>query len=120
MPLSFYTDVHISKRAVEQLRLKGVDIIHCSDIGNDDLSDIDHLEYAIQNNRVMVSCDDDFEILHWQWKTQQRDHMGIVYISMKDYCKNIGVIVEELTFLYLASEKSDELKNQLWKVRRSL
>lgn len=120
MSLLFYADVHIPKRAIEQLRLKGVDIIHCSDIGNDDLSDIEHLHYAVSNNRVMVSCDADFEILHWQWHNNNKNHMGIVYINMHDYCKNISIIVEELYFLYQASEKYDDLKNQLWKVKRTI
>lgn len=118
MALLFYADVHIPKRAIEQLQRKGVDIIHCSDVGNDDLTDIDHLYYAINHNRVMISCDGDFEVLHWQFQTEEKTHMGIIYINMHDYCKNIGIIVGEVLFLDSTSIKIDDLKNQLWRIKK--
>ena len=65
--IKFYTDVHIPNEAVRQLRIQGVDIIHCSEAGMADAGDPDHLIYAIETGRVMVSCDADFERLHAAW-----------------------------------------------------
>ncbi|MEO8394342.1 MAG: DUF5615 family PIN-like protein, partial [Chloroflexota bacterium] len=46
---------------VDQLRKKGVDILHCGEVGMSDADDSEHLLYAVQDKRVMVTCDADFE-----------------------------------------------------------
>ena len=58
----FYTDAHIHYAAVKQLRDKGVDIVRCQDVGMDDASDSEHLTYATDQGRVVVTCDKDFLI----------------------------------------------------------
>src|SRR5207244_7387869 len=100
----FYTDVHIPKEAVQQLKNKGIDIIHCGEVGMSDADDADHLAYAAEHERVMVSCDEDFEILHSDWQEMGRSHAGIVRFRMQDQCKDIGLIVREISFLQEAAD----------------
>ena len=62
--LKFYTDEHISKAVVKGLRARGVDIVSCVDVGNRTASDVEHLNYAEGENRVVVTYDNDFLKLH--------------------------------------------------------
>jgi predicted nuclease of predicted toxin-antitoxin system len=113
--IKFYTDVHISREAVRQLQLKGVDIIHCGDVGMSDADDTAHLEYATQNGRVMITCDADFEQINAAWQAASRPHGGIVYITSGEKCKAIGEIVKEILFLHQASDYETDVYNKVWR-----
>lgn len=112
----FFCDVHIALEAVRQLRNKEVDIVHCGEVGLADAKDETLLLYAVEQGRVMVSCDDDFQRLHQQWQEMEREHAGIVYFRMNDQCKSIGIVVKELLFLHEAADHQTDLYNQLWRV----
>jgi predicted nuclease of predicted toxin-antitoxin system len=114
--LRFYTDVHISKATVIQLRQKDVDIIHCGEVGMSDAEDEDHLRYATENGRIMITCDEDFERYHAMWQTASHEHGGIVYFKMNESCKEIGLIVKEVLFLCQAANYQTDLYNQIWRV----
>jgi predicted nuclease of predicted toxin-antitoxin system len=116
--IKFYTDVHVPREAVRQLQRKGVNIIHCSDIGMADAEDEEHLLYAIETGRVMVSCDDDFERLHAAYLRKYLEHTGIVYFRMFDQCQDIGLIVREILFLHEAADYETDLYNQIWRTSR--
>ena len=113
----FYADVHIALEAVHQLQQKGVDILHAGDVNMADAADNDHLAYAAQAGRVMVSCDEDFERLHAEWIMQGREHSGIVYFRMSDQCKSISVVVREILFLHDAADYHADLYNQIWRAQ---
>lgn len=113
--IRYYTDVHIAREAVRQLQQKGIDIVHCGDIGLSDADDSAHLEYATREGRILVTCDDDFERLHAAWQTAGREHGGIVYFKMGDKCKSIGFIVNTLLFLHEAASYESDLHNQIWR-----
>lgn len=115
--IKFYTDVHIATEAVRQLRQKGVDIIHCGELGLSDVDDITHLKTATEQGRVMVSCDEGFERYHAQWQKAGRHHAGIVYFRMKDQCQSISLIVRELLFLHEAADYETDLYNQIWRAQ---
>ncbi len=111
----FFTDDHVSKIAVNQLRRKGVSVIHCTEVDMKRVRDEQLLEYTTQQGYIMVSCDRDFEDLHYQWQMAGRRHGGIVYFRMEDQCKSIGKVVEELLFLFEAADYEADLYNQLWR-----
>lgn len=102
--LKLYTDGHIGLSIINQLKSRGVDIERCEDIGMKDASDIEHLNYATQNNRTLVTHDNDFVRLDNIWKTQKKVHCGIIRIS-SSYMGNVGVIVNYLHFLHQAIEE---------------
>jgi predicted nuclease of predicted toxin-antitoxin system len=116
-PIRFYTDVHVNRKAVSQLRKKGVDIVHCGEAGMLDAPDSEHLMYTTHNKMVMVSCDEDFIILHHQYQERNEAHGGIVYFRMPDQCSSIGLIVREILFLHQAANYENDLANQVWRVK---
>ena len=115
--IKFYTDVHIAREAVAQLQSKGVDIIHCGEVGLSDTDDLTHLDYATAEGRVMVSCDEGFERYHAERQEAGKAHAGIVYFRMKDQCQSISVIVNEILFLHEAADYEMDLYNRIWRVK---
>ncbi len=115
--MKFYTDVHIAREAVRQLVKKGVDIIHCSDLGMADAEDSDHLLCAVKNGYILVTCDEDFERYHAEWQKSGREHAGIIYFRMKDQCQSIGIVVREILFLHEAADYPKDLYNQIWRAQ---
>lgn len=113
--IKFYADVHLAKEAVYQLQQKGVDIVHCADLGLADADDDTHLEYAMREKRAIVTCDADFERYHAERLASGREHSGIVYFRMKDQCQSISIVVREIMFLYEAGDYRADLYNQVWR-----
>jgi predicted nuclease of predicted toxin-antitoxin system len=112
---TFYTDSHIPHAAVKQLRGKGVDIVRCQDVGLDHANDSEHLTYASEHGHVMVSCDNDFPVLHWKWLAAEKPHSGIIYCREPDLCK-ISVIMENILLVHEDQDGKEELQNFLWRV----
>jgi predicted nuclease of predicted toxin-antitoxin system len=115
--IKFFADVHIAKEAVHQLQRKGVDVMHCGDVGMADADDLDLLQYATDNMLIMVTCDEDFERYHAEWQAANKAHTGIVYFRMKDQCQSISVVVREILFLNEAADYDVDLKNQIWRAQ---
>jgi predicted nuclease of predicted toxin-antitoxin system len=101
--IRFFTDAHIPRTIVTQLQQKGVDILRCEDAGMKYAKDESLLEYATQEGRTLVTCDEDFFRLVVQWREAGKNHAGIVYI-VSEKQGIIGVIVKELLFLHQAIE----------------
>ena len=95
MSIKFYFDKHISKRAASQLRSKGVDVVHCEDIGLGDASDAEHLEAATRENRTVVTHDDDFLADSKEWLSSGREHSGIIFVQSRSQ-GNVHVLVNQL------------------------
>lgn len=59
--ISFYFDEHMSRKVASQLAARGYTVVMAVDVGmveKDDLSE--HLQYATEQNLVMVTCDRPF------------------------------------------------------------
>jgi predicted nuclease of predicted toxin-antitoxin system len=80
-----------------------VDIVRCEDVGMKYAKDEALLEYATNERRTIVTCDEDFFHLAAQWREADKHHAGIVYI-VSEKQGIIGVIVKELLFLHQAVE----------------
>ncbi|MBC8170216.1 MAG: DUF5615 family PIN-like protein [Anaerolineae bacterium] len=113
--MKFYTDVHIHREVVQQLRNKGVEIIHCVEVEMQDAADLDHLVYATENGCVLISCDRDFEEMHWQWQTEGKTHAGIVFFYKAEQCQSISFIVNEILFLTASADYQTDLYNTIWR-----
>lgn len=95
--LKFYTDVHIPKQVALQLRKRGVDVVRRQDVAMDDARDLEHLAFATQEQRALVSIDQDFRAQFWEARAAGRQHAGIFRVST--YLQGpdaIGRIVTEL------------------------
>ena len=92
-PVKFYTDEHVAKAVARGLRLRGVDAITAAEANMLGATDEQHLAFALQEQRVLFTQDDDFFRLH----AAGRDHAGIVYVSQP---ASIGQIVRGLMLIY--------------------
>ena len=119
MALKFFFDTHIAKAVAFQLRNKGIDAVRCEDVQLAEAADETLLEYATQNNRIMVSQDNDFIRLHVQWQQESRQHSGIMFIAKHVQGQaQISYIVQELLFYAEADQVGAvdyeiEIANQL-------
>jgi hypothetical protein len=117
--IRFYADTHIAKAVAEQLRTKGVDIMRCEDVGLQDADDETHLIYASQEDRVLVTQDADFVMLHISWLETGRSHGGIMRVppELKREAQ-ISFVVKDLYFYYEAArdgalDPEIDIRNQL-------
>ncbi len=100
MAIKFYTDTHIAKAVAIQLRQRGVDIIRCEEVGMALVADFDHLIYATEQGRTIITNDLGFTQHHRQWLEQGKHHCGIFLVTKdKD---DIGMIVSSLAFWHEA------------------
>ena len=101
--LKFYTDTHISKQIALQLRQHGIDIVRCEEVGMAEADDEAHLEYAAQENRVLITVDKGFRDRAFQRLADGRNHSGIILVH-PDLQGNagIGTIVEWCLFFFEA------------------
>ncbi len=76
----YYTDTHIPKSVAVQLRLHGLDIVRCEDVGLGTADDVTHLRYASGQGRSVVTQDTDFFRLHRQWQESGLSHAGIFIV----------------------------------------
>jgi predicted nuclease of predicted toxin-antitoxin system len=108
----FYTDEHVPSAVVEQLQRRGVDIVRCQDVDLRTADDSEHLAYAIEHERILVSRDKDFTVYHASLTGRDQHHYGIVYINRKNW-ENIGLIVSELLLIHEVAT-ADEMIDQIW------
>jgi len=122
--IKFYTDSHIAKTIVVQLRHRHVDVVRCQDVDMDDADDVEHLEYATSQARTVITSDADFLALDAQWHSSGKPHAGIIYVppERKDA---IGTIVSHLVFLHEAvaagaADLATDVYNRVIRIERSV
>jgi hypothetical protein len=118
LTIKFYTDTHIAKAVTVQCQHHGVDIIRCEDVGLAEASDEEHLTYASDQGRVMVTSDRDFVELHKQYVDTGKLHAGILYI-LPEHKDDIGRVVRFIIDLHEliqggAATLEQDINNQLY------
>lgn len=104
--LTFFFDQHIPVAVARGLRRRGVDVLTAQDAERCGETDIDQLQYARQQNRVLVTFDDDFLIL----ATNREPHAGIAFCSATKY--SIGELIRVLLFIHEILDSMD-MKNHV-------
>ena len=89
--LKFYSDEHIAKAVAKGLKARGIDCVTCVEEGMRTATDLQHLEYATKENRVIITYDNDFLKLH----AEGHKHAGIAF------SQNPVSIGEMINFLLL-------------------
>jgi predicted nuclease of predicted toxin-antitoxin system len=114
MELRLLADTHIAKEISRQLRNRGIDIVRLEELENlaTDSSDADILRYAVEDERAVLSLDDDFEQLHFEYIAQQKRHKGI-FLGNRRLQGTIGVIVNFIIEYAELIESDDDIHNQL-------
>jgi predicted nuclease of predicted toxin-antitoxin system len=97
--LRFYTDTHVDKQVAIQLRLQGIEVVRCQEIGMANAEDENHLIYAVENGFALITKDADFRDLHYHWLNEEKSHCGIFYCSDRRISA-VGHIVSACTTYY--------------------
>lgn len=91
-PVKFYFDEHIATAIAKGVRRRGIDVVTVAEAGKLEASDEEHLAFAHQQQRVIVTHDVDFLRL----AAAASDHPGIVYSPQG---RSIGEMVRNLTLI---------------------
>lgn len=88
--IKLYTDEDVFGQVAIQLRRRSYDVISTPQAGNLGLSDRDQLEFAISQQRAILTFNrGDFSQLHYEYIATARQHYGIIVSSQM----NIGKVV---------------------------
>ena len=102
--IRYYTDEHVAKAVIRGLRQRGVDILtvrEANKLGEDDKG---HLAFALVENRVIFTQDDDFLRL----PSSDMEHAGIVYTPQHT---PVGEIIQGLMLIYQVLEAEEMIGN---------
>lgn len=104
--IKFHLDESVSNAIALGLRRRGIDVTTTSEIGLIGASDQEQIDFALSNNRIIITHDDDFVILHHQGI----NHAGITYCDQSR--RSIGEILSTLIIIWEALEP-ENMKNKL-------
>ena len=96
----YYTDENISKAVINGLRQRKVAVLSAPEAGMLGASDAEQLAFALENERVVFTQDDDFLRL----AASSEEHAGIVYSVQK---MPIGDVIRGLMLIYEVLEAED-------------
>jgi predicted nuclease of predicted toxin-antitoxin system len=92
--MRFHLDENVDHRVARALQRHGVDVTTAVSANLRTASDKEHLSFAKEENRVIVTHDDDFLRL----ASQTNDHNGIVYCHKTKY--TVGDLVRRLILVF--------------------
>ena len=91
------------------LRSRGFEVITTQEAGNIGKSDAEQIDYAIANNKVMLTHNRvDFEIIHKEYLAVNKQHFGIIVATRH---KPHRLAKQVLTILNHVA--ADDMENQL-------
>ena len=105
--IKFYLDENMPKAVATELRRLGIDVTTTPDKALIGRVDMDQQAFANQEERVLVTRDDDFLKI----ASQHFEHFGIVYFRQHRY--DLGTMIKALKALYDESPSHDALKGQI-------
>jgi len=103
--LRFYLDENVPVQIARQLQTRGIDAVTVRDLGLLGDDDINHLQKATEQNRVLCTYDSDF----LQLASSDIQHTGIVFEQQDIHY--IGEWVNWLTLIH-AVYTSEEMLNR--------
>lgn len=92
--IQFHLDEHVDSAIAMGLHLRGIGVTTTVDAGLLGAEDIEHLQFARREGRVVFSQDDDFLKLH----AAGLPHAGIAYCHPE--ARSIGQIIRGLVLIY--------------------
>jgi hypothetical protein len=108
-----YLDHHFHEWIGLALRRAGFDVVIAKEVGNERLSDEQHLEWATEHRRTVLTHDRvDFTRLNLSWALQGRPHGGIIISLAAPQIPYREVITRLLRFLDAVT--ADEVANNLF------
>jgi predicted nuclease of predicted toxin-antitoxin system len=104
--LKYHFDEHVGHSIARGLRRRGVDVTTTTDAGLLGASDDEHLDFAMREQRVVFTNDDDFLII----AAAGRAHAGVMYCEADS--RSIGYLIDTLTF-FSDELEPDEMMNRV-------
>jgi predicted nuclease of predicted toxin-antitoxin system len=105
----YFDEDSMRRSLVRALRARGVDVVTALDAGMVERSDVEHLDYATEQGRVLCTFNvGDFYRLHSDYLVQGKSHAGIILMRQQYY--SVGEQMRRLLRL-VASKSADEMKN---------
>ncbi len=92
--IRFHLDENVDAAIARGLQLRGIDATTSVAAGLRGSDDLQHIEFALREGRVLVTHDDDFLRLH----ASGVEHMGLVYCHPVN--SSIGEVVRGLVLIY--------------------
>lgn len=119
--LAFYTDTHVDKQVVLQLRQRGVDALRCHEVGLSEADDETHLRYASEQDRILITFDKGLRDRAFRWLATGRSHAGVfVCKHILQSEAGIGIIVMTCLFYDEAVREGaaslDDFHNQVFDI----
>ena len=99
--IRFHLDQHVSSAVARGLRLRGIDVTTTADAGLQDASDPEHVAFALAEDRVLFTQDQDFLRLH----SSGVQHAGIVFSQQGS--RSVGEIITHLELMHNCLEPED-------------
>jgi Domain of unknown function (DUF5615) len=91
----FHLDEHVPPAIAEGLRRRQIDVTTTADAGLTGADDVDHIAFALAEQRVIYTNDEDYLILNDQGVA----HAGIVYCQQGS--RSIGDVIRFLHLLHV-------------------
>jgi predicted nuclease of predicted toxin-antitoxin system len=105
-------DHHINPRLATDLRPQGFDVTFPRELGTERASDEEHLTWATERGRVVLTEDRaDFQILAQRWAEHGRDHAGIILVNTAKPV-SYGELLRRLR-AFLDAVSAEEMVNQV-------
>ena len=86
------------------LRRRGVNVITTTEAKNRGVTDVSQLEYAIKQDRVLVTKEDDFLSIH----STGREHKGIVFVR---HNRSLAEVIRGLLLIFEVLDEKDMLNH---------
>lgn len=99
--IKFHLDESMSNAIAFGLRRRGIDVTTSSEVGLIGASDREQLAFALSENRLLITHDDDFVAIHRSGII----HAGIAYCDQKR--RSIGEILNTLILIWEVLEPED-------------
>jgi predicted nuclease of predicted toxin-antitoxin system len=104
--IKFHLDESVSNAIAQGLRRRGIDVTTTPEKGLIGASDLQQITFALSENRVIITHDDDFVALHHSGIP----HAGITYCNQAR--RTIGEILNQLNLIWEVLEPED-ISNKL-------
>ena len=112
MQIRLYLDEDsMSKALAHNLRLRGIDVTTVAEEGRQGLSDLEQLEFATSEGRVICTGNvGDFLQLHTEFLSSGKPHAGIIIIPRQGY--SVGEQIRRLLRL-IKSKSAESMRNNI-------
>jgi predicted nuclease of predicted toxin-antitoxin system len=107
--IKLYLDENVPESIAMALRLRGYDVITVKEVGRKGLSDIEQLEYASSENRLIFTFNvADFHKIHSEFIKTGRHHNGIILSKQLPVRRTVKALLK-----LLSSLNSEKVRNNV-------